>query len=156
MLFKMIEKLTIRPYTPSDKPQLVNIVKLHVPVYFAASEVEDLEEYLEHRREKYFVAEIDGKIVGAGGINLADNGKTGKISWDYVAPSFQGKGIGKALLRYRVELLQEMGTIEKITVRTSQFAYRFYEKNGFKLTSREKDYWSPGFDLYDMRYDAAL
>jgi ribosomal protein S18 acetylase RimI-like enzyme len=45
-----------------------------------------------------------------------------------------------------------MDNITTIMVRTSQLAYKFYEKNGFILKEIEKDYWAKGFDLYSMTY----
>ena len=42
--------------------------------------------------------------------------------------------------------------IRRITVGTSQFAYGFYEKSGFRLTAIEKDCRADGFDMYaDIR-----
>jgi len=36
-----------------------------------------------------------------------------------------------ALLKYRIEKIKSINGIQKITVRTSQLAYKFYEKQGF-------------------------
>ena len=149
----MTGRLKIRTYKSNDKPMLLEILKLNVPKYFAESEVDDLEDYLENKLEKYFVAEIEDKIIGAGGINFDENNKTGKISWDFIDPKFQGKGVGEKLLKHRIQILKSMNNVEKITVRTSQLAYKFYEKNGFTLKEIIKDYWAKGFDLYDMKYE---
>ena len=43
-------------------------------------------------------------------------------------------------------------SVLRITVRTSQLAFGFYEKRGFELKGIEKDYWAEGFDLYRMEY----
>lgn len=148
----MMNSLRIREYRSSDKTELLTILKLNVPEYFAESEIDDFDEYLDHKIEKYFVIVLENKIVGAGGINFDDDRKIGKISWDFVNPYFQGKGIGKALLKHRIDLLHATTAVENITVRTSQLAYRFYEKNGFVLNHIVKDYWADGFDLYEMTY----
>jgi Acetyltransferases len=145
------EQLKIRPYRPGDKPTLLTVFKRNVPDYFAETEVDELEKYLEHEIEQYFVVEIGDEIVGAGGINV-DNHTIGKISWDFINPKYHGKGIGAALLNHRIALLKSTKGIEQIRVRTSQLAYRFYEKNGFFVETIVNDYWAPGFDLYDMRY----
>ena len=150
----MTDKPKIRAYKPSDKPALLEILKLNIPVYFAESELDDLNEYLEHRVEMYFVAEIENKIVGAGGINF--DGTTGKISWDFIHPEFRGKSIGQQLLNYRIDLLKSMKNIKNVTVRTSQLAYKFYQKNGFTLKEVTKNYWAKGLDLYSMIYEHTI
>ena len=149
----MNEKLKIRPYNIGDKSKLIEILRLNVPDFFAESEVEDLEKYLDSEIEKYFVVELDEEIIGAGGINFENDYKTGKISWDFINPKFQGIGVGRKLLRYRTALLKSMSSIEIISVRTSQLAYQFYEKNGFVLKEIHKDYWEKGFDMYKMIYE---
>lgn len=148
----MIEKLTIREYKAADKDNVIAILKLNVPAYFAESEIKDLEDYLENNLEKYFVAVIENQIIGAGGINFEDNGKTAKISWDFIDPKFHGKGLGQSLLKYRIDLVKSIDNSITIMVRTSQLAYKFYEKNGFILQEIEKDYWAKGFDLFNMTY----
>lgn len=147
----MNQKTKIREYVPGDKESVMEIMKMNIPKYFAESEINDLDNYLKYETEKYFVAEIDNKIVGAGGINFEDSSKA-KISWDFVNPKYQGLGVGKELLNHRLNILKSMKNINEIIVRTSQMAYKFYEKNGFILKKVTKDYWSKNFDLYLMIY----
>ena len=148
-----MDNFKIREYKSKDKPTLIEMLKLNTPKYFAEREIDDFELYLENSVEKYFVVESQGEIIGAGGINFNYYNKEGRISWDFIHPDFQGRGVGKKLLNYRIELLQSMENIEKITVRTSQSAYKFYEKNGFQLQNIIKDYWAKGFDLYRLKYE---
>jgi GNAT superfamily N-acetyltransferase len=148
----MINQVKIRDYMPEDKSIVLDLLKLNIPEYFAESEIIDLDEYLDHKIEQYFVAETDGRIIGAGGINFDFSKKAGIISWDFIDPKFQGKGIGRQLLKHRIDLLLSMKNIKKITVRTSQLTYIFYEKNGFVLKKIVKDYWAIGFDMYEMEY----
>lgn len=144
--------ISIRPYETKDQEALLALLKLNVPLHFAESEIADFEFYLKHKTECYFILEAADEIIGAGGINFDPENKLAKISWDFISPTQQGKGIGKKLLEYRIDLLKEMMNIEKIIVRTSQTAYRFYEKSGFELQFIEKNYWAKGFDLYYMVY----
>ena len=140
----------IRPYTDVDKVAVLSLIKLNTPLYFAESEAMDFAHYLDHEKEMYFVACIDGEVVGCGGINFEDNHNLAKISWDMVHPLYHGKNVGTKLLKYRLDIIQNQFSCQKVQVRTSQQAFRFYEKNGFSLTQVTKDYWAPGFDLYDM------
>ena len=144
--------VTIREYMPENKEAVMDLIRLNTPAYFAPEEEEDFSRYLDNERELYYVLLWDGKIVGCGGINLADHQTTGRISWDIFHPQYQGRSLGTRLMQYRIEKLESIGTVRKITVRTSQMAYRFYEKQGFELCEVRKDYWAEGFDMYRMEY----
>ncbi|WP_299820723.1 GNAT family N-acetyltransferase [uncultured Pontibacter sp.] len=142
----------IRLYRPSDKEQLIALLRLNTPAYFAAEEEEDFKSYLDKEAEHYFVVEENCIIVGSGGINYLEEGTQARISWDIVHPAHQGKGIGRALTSFRLQEIQKNTAVQVIMVRTSQFVYKFYEKLGFELEKVEKDYWAKGYDLYQMRY----
>jgi len=40
--------------------------------------------------------------------------------------------------------------VEKLVVTTSQLAYQFFEKFGYRFAQTEQDYWAPGLDLYRL------
>lgn len=151
----MNEEISIRPYEAQDKKPLLAILSLLVPTYFAEEEIADLDHYLNLETELYYVAELHGKIVAAAGINFEKEAGIGKLSWDFVHPEEQGKGIGKKMLQHRLDILKQMANIHTISVRTSQLAFQFYKKNGFEIVDIQKDYWAPGFDMYKMLYIAS-
>jgi ribosomal protein S18 acetylase RimI-like enzyme/SAM-dependent methyltransferase len=144
----------IRPYHPTDRAALLALLQLHIPRYFAPAEADDFASYLDRELEDYFVFEADGQILGAGGINYFWEEKTARLSWDIVHPGHQGQGIGKALALHRLGIIRSHPGIEQIVVRTTQLAHAFYHQLGFVLEKMEKDYWAPGFDLYQMRMAA--
>lgn len=141
----------IRPYQPRDKSQLLALLNLNTPYFFAASEAVDFTEYLDNHVETYFVVEEDENIVGCGGINYFPEEATARISWDIVHPDHQGKGIGRALLLHRIDDIKANSSIKIIIVRTTQLTYQFYERIGFELEKIKKNFWAPGFDLYQMK-----
>ena len=141
----------IRPCEKSDKADVINLFRLNTPLYFSLEEEEDLIYFLENEREQYYVVSINKEIVGCGGYNLSEDKSTGIICWDIVHPNFHGKSIGKNLLNYRINQIKNVKSIRKITVRTSQLVYPFYEKQGFVIVEIVEDYWSKGFDLYRMK-----
>ncbi|MGG5507406.1 MULTISPECIES: GNAT family N-acetyltransferase [unclassified Myroides] len=145
--------MKIRPYIESDKEALLQLIEKNVPLYFATEEIEEYKRYLEEEIDQYFVVEENGQLLGAGGINVLVKEKEGRISWDVIAPASQGKGIGRALLLYRLRILQKIPAIDHIRVRTSQVVYPFYEKYGFVIKQIQKDFWAEGLDLYDMYYE---
>ncbi|AIM37334.1 GNAT family acetyltransferase [Sphingobacterium sp. ML3W] len=140
----------IRAYEVKDRDVVLQIMQENIPAYFAQAEKEDLKYYLDFEIEQFFVVEKNKEVVACGGINLELEERRGVISWDMVLPSEQGKGYGSQLLDYRISILKRMDTIDKITVRTSQLTYLFYQKNGFVLDQIVKDYWAKDFDLYRM------
>ena len=148
----MNNSITIREYKSIDKSSVMNLIRLNTPEYFAPEEEDDFSNYLDNERELYYVLLFNEKIVGCGGINFAENKTIGKISWDILHPEYQGKSLGTRLLEYRIEQLESIKSVQKITVRTSQVAYQFYEKQGFELKEIKKDYWAKGFDMYKMEY----
>lgn len=140
----------IRSYIPQDRHELIALLRLNIPQYFAESEEGDYAEYLSNHLEDYFVVEEQGEVVGAGGINYFPEQGQARISWDVVHPAFQGKGIGRKLTQHRIDLVRENPDIHLLIVRTTQLVHTFYEKMGFTLVKTEKDFWAKGFDLYQM------
>ena len=148
----MTDFIRIRDYQTNDKDDIINLIRLNTPEFFAVREEEDLNNYLETERELYYVLDYSEKIAGCGGINFADNKTVAKISWDIFHPDYQRKSLGTTLLKYRLEKINSIDSIQRITVRTAQVAYKFYEKQGFEVIEVIKDYWAAGFDLYNMEY----
>ncbi len=144
--------MNIRNYTDTDRESVLHLLRLNTPRYFAPSEEKDLVYYLDNHADHYFVVESGGEPLGCGGFNFSDDRTVGKISWDIFHPGHQGKGLGSALTRYRIERLKEYDSVRTISVRTSQVVFKFYEKFGFRLQEVVKDYWAEGFDLYRMEF----
>ena len=142
----------IRKYSNQDRVGVLELLRKNTPGYFDVSEETDFENYLDNELEDYFVYEQNSEIIGAGGINYFPKEKLARIAWDMIDPPFHGKGIGKELVQFRLNHLREQD-IELIIVRTSQVAYKFYEKMGFELERIEKDFWAKNFDLYLMRME---
>lgn len=90
----------------------------------------------------YYVGEIDEQIIGYMGIWLiADEGHITNIAID---PCKQGKGYGQKLLQETMKQLADKGCKSMtLEVRTSnQAAIGLYEKNGFKIVGRRKNYYT--------------
>jgi [ribosomal protein S18]-alanine N-acetyltransferase len=145
-------KATIREYSNADRSGVLELLQMNTPEFFSPSEKQDLEYYLDHEIESYFVLEINGVVAGSGGINFSGDKKTGVISWDMIHPIYHGKGLGSILLKHRLKLLLTIPMVEKIKVRTSQHTFRFYEKSGFVVLNTVPDYWAKGFDMVEMEY----
>lgn len=144
--------MKIREYKKLDKENVLNLIRLNIPKFFDYYEEKDLTNYLDNEIDRYFVVEENDQIVGSGGFNHFKSEKEIRISWDIFHPDYQNKGLGTLLLEHRIKEIKTLDNVEKIIVRTSQHAYKFYEKNNFKLIEINKDYWAKGFDMYLMEY----
>ena len=89
----MDRHIVIREYEPADKEAVLSLIRANTPEYFAPEEEADLSRYLDCEREWFYVLLFGGKIVGCGGINLADERTTGKISWDIRHPEDHGQNL---------------------------------------------------------------
>lgn len=143
--------MVIRKYNDKDQKSLVSILKLNTPKYFSPKEQSDFIDYLNSSIQDYFVVELDGQVVGGGGINYFLSQGIARISWDIIHPQYQNRKIGTNLLNYRLDRIHSNLSIDCIVVRTSQHAFHFYEKTGFELNKIVKDYWAPGFNFYEMK-----
>ena len=81
----------------------MSLLRLNTPRYFAPEKESDFLFYLENEIEHYFVVLTGEVIAGCGGIKLADNQSTGKLSWDIIHPDFQGMGVGRMLVNIPVD-----------------------------------------------------
>jgi GNAT superfamily N-acetyltransferase len=85
--------------------------------------------------------EVSGKY--AGDVILEDRGKGRKYIADFgLLPGFQGKGIGKAVLKE----VKKMG--KRLSAFTRKETLPFYLKSGFVLKRTMRNYFSPGVDRY--------
>lgn len=142
--------LIIRLYTPADFDPLLAVFRKNVPNAFGESEVTDYADFLRINPDPYFVAEYGGQVIGGCGCGVKDDGVTGRIAWIFSDPDTSGSGAGSALVRHCLAELRANPAVAGIECRTSQVAYRFFEKFGFVVQYTEPDYWVPGLDLYFM------
>ncbi len=140
----------IRPYTSTDKEELLRIFALNTPQFFDKKEVQDFEAYLQENASTYLTIEVDNRIVGGIGYYVNKNDKSGRITWIFFDPDYAGRGLGKQAVQYCLEQLNLHDNIEKFVVTTSQHAYQFFEIFGFNTYRIEKNYWGEGLDLYEM------
>jgi len=90
-------------------------------------------------RPHYFVAEIDGKIVGYAGFKTAWilwNVK--ELVWVNVLPEYQGFGVGSALTEHRLKKLREDETALALLMTKRR---SFFKKFGF-VEAADLDGWA--------------
>lgn len=142
--------MTIRPFSPTDTDALVRVFQKNVPKAFGESEVADFADFLRSNTDPYFVAEQDGRVLGACGYYVRPGEELARIVWIFSDPDAKGMGMGSALVQYMLDAIGRQTHIRSVECRTSQVAYRFFERFGFVLQYTKPDYWVPGLDLYYM------
>ena len=140
----------IRPFNQADKNTLIEIFKLNIPQNFNVKEVDDFIEYLDNYSDTYLTLEHESKIVGGTGYYVKETDKSGRITWIFFHPNYSGLGLGRQAVEYCLKTLKQIQKVEKLIVTTSQLAYKFFEKFGYRITKIEKDFWGLGLDLYEM------
>ena len=104
-----------------------------------------LEKYLQRNPKTSFVAEIDGKVVGA--IMAGHDGYRGFIHHTAVAQEHRGKGIGRKLAESAVSALKGEGINKAVLVvqKSNAAGNMFWNEMGFSVRG----------DLYyrDLRID---
>jgi len=124
-------------------------------VYFDNS-TDHLYEVFRADRSYYFVAEMDGRIVGGGGI-FPTSGlpvDTCELVKMYLLPEARGIGLGRSILEKCLESAREFGfsRVYLETMPELNLALKTYEKMGFTyLCSPMGDSGHFGCDLHMIR-----
>jgi putative acetyltransferase len=94
-----------------------------------------LSEVFKKERSAYFVAEVDGKIAGGGGIYPTEGlpEDTCELVKMYLLPEARGIGLGKQLLEKCFDTARKFGfrQIYLETMPELKLALKMYEKSGF-------------------------
>lgn len=147
----------IRPMRSQDKPVVLDIVRatgMFTPAEFEVAE-ELIDVYLDRSDQKDYRIEVveneRAETVGYmtwGPTPLTEG--TYDIYWMAVSPGEQGKGRGKALVRWLEEELRRQNGRMILIETSSQPRYeatrRFYVNLDYKEVARVPDFYKPGDD----------
>lgn len=136
--------LTIRSIGPSDNPVIAKIIRDTLAefganhpgtVYFDPT-TDSLYEVFREKRSAYNIAEIDGQIVGGGGIYPTEGlpGDTCELVKMYLLPQGRGIGLGKIMINRCIEQAQALGfrNIYLETMPELKQALGIYARFGFE------------------------
>lgn len=141
----------IRSYVPSDREACLDLLRSNIPEHFSPPETEEFARFLDALPGPYFVAEVDGRIVGCGGIAVEKDGVTATLCWGIVEATRQRTGVGTRLLERRLGgFLAEHPEIRRVQMHTSQKVQGFYAKHGFVVASVVPQGFGPELDLVTM------
>ena len=141
---QVLSNIQIRNIQASDNPELAVIVRdtltefgANVPgtVYFDPT-TDALYELFQMPKSAYFIAEIDGKIVGGGGIFPTEDlpQDTCELVKMYLLPEARGIGLGRRLMERCLEAASFNGfqQVYLETLPELKQAVNVYEKFGFE------------------------
>ncbi len=136
--------ILIRDLRKEDNQQLSKIVKdtlaefgaNHPNTVYYDPTTDTLFEVFQTPRSKYFLAEIDGEMVGGGGIYPTDGLPTDtcELVKMYLLPQARGRGLGRMLIEKCIQAAADLG-YKKIYLETMpelKKAMSVYEKFGFR------------------------
>lgn len=140
----MQQTTIIRLVKKEDNAQVATIIRTVMPAFGAAApgfaihdaEVDQIYEAYNEPRCAYYVCEVDGKVIGGGGIApLADGDKdTCELKKMYFLEEARGKGLGQQVLSACIKAAKDIGFkycyLE--TFNTMTQAMKLYERNNFK------------------------
>ncbi len=132
------EKVNIRPAKISDAKEIAETERLTLGT--EAWSENGITETL-NRNGHYFVAEVNGKVVGHGGFTtVLDEGDVTNIA---VRPEFWRKGLASKILEAMITFAREKNlsflTLEVRSQNTP--AIRLYEKYGFTVRGERKNFY---------------
>ena len=138
---------TIRPIQPSDDAAMAQVIRTVMPEFGAIGdgfaindpEVNWLSKAYSADHCAYFVVELDGKVMGGGGVAPLTGGDSGvcELRKMYFLPTLRGLGAGTALMQHCLESARQLGFRQCYleTLSGMDAAMRLYERSGFRRIS---------------------
>ncbi|HYJ80835.1 MAG TPA: GNAT family N-acetyltransferase [Longimicrobiaceae bacterium] len=143
--------MRVRDYTPADRSACLAVFDSNVPEFFVPPEREGLGAFLDALPGPYLVVEDDaGVMVGCGGYAINADA-TADLCWGMVVRELHGTGLGRLLLRARLDRIRADPAVAAVALNTSQHTRGFYERLGFVTEQVLPDGYAPGLDRCDMR-----
>lgn len=124
---------TLRPATIDDVGGVLQIIE---PLEQAGVLVHRPRELLEQEIERFFVSEVDGRLVGCVALYPFPDAQAGEMACLAVHADFQGSGRGEALLEAVEDAAREQG-LTRLFVLTTRTAHWFVER-GFVPASLDE------------------
>lgn len=134
---------TIEKARPADLPAILEVMRFFNMHHVPSAEMPALD------LDRFFIARLDGKIVGAGGYTMLSptEGKTTLLG---VNPELSGLGIGKALQVARLEAMYALGAQTVTTNADIPDTIAWYKKHfGYREIGRLKKIHSFGLEHVD-------
>lgn len=136
--------LRLRPISPADDAAVAAIIRSVMPEFGASGpgfaihdpEVSAMCAAYDRPGAAYFVVELDGRVLGGGGVAPLDGGPDGvcELRKMYFLPELRGRGAGAALIAHCLDAARALGHRQCYleTLRGMDAAQKLYERTGFR------------------------
>jgi GNAT superfamily N-acetyltransferase len=123
---------------------------------YVAETLAELGKHYRPARDRLWLAELDGRLVGTIGIVGRDHGAA-QLRWLLVAPEARGRGLGQRLLDDALAFCRDGGctSVYLWTISLLTDAARLYLAAGFRKTEEIGPSWW-GREVTEERYDLTL
>lgn len=140
--------MLIRKIQPEDNAQIAQVIRnvfdeLNAPkegTAYADPILDELFEVYQKPKSIYYIIELDGKVMGGGGLAPLENAfdEFCELQKMYFAPQVRGLGLGKEIIEKSLAFAKEQGFTKCYleTLPYMQNARKLYEKMGFKYLEK--------------------
>ena len=137
-------KINIRPIQKSDNSQICGIIRSVLEEYggkklgtaYYDHDTEYMFESYQGQNEVYYIIEVDGKVIGGGGVKHLSGTKQNIAEFQkfYILSQYRGMGLGKKLISLCIDFARVQGynAIYLETFENMQAAQAIYKKYGFQ------------------------
>ena len=141
--------MNIRSYSPADRAACFRILASNIPEYFLPTDRDTFSEFLDHLPGPYFALDPCGQIVACGGWAIDETG-VADLTWAMVRRDLHGRGLGRELLRFRLDAIRQQTQATLVRVRTTQLVQGFFTRNGFRVMETVVNGYGTGQDMVTM------
>ncbi len=146
--------MKIRSYSRQDRQGCLDILDENTPEYFISSDRNSLDEFLAELPGPYFVGEEQGSVIACGGWAM-ESGDVAVLTWGMVRRALHRRGIGRSMLRFRLDAIGREHRVSLVRLHTAQLARGFFAREGFRVVNVVPDGFGPGLDRVTMELELA-
>jgi len=146
---RRIERMNIRSYSRSDRYACLEILESNTPEFFIPTDCNGYGAFLDNLPGPYFVFEESGQIAACGGWAM-DSDDVADLTWGMVRRDFHRRGLGRQLLRFRLNAIQNHSQATRVRIRTAQVVQGFFTREGFSVIEVLPNGFGVGLDKVTM------
>ena len=141
--------MEIRSYSVRDRQACLDILRGNTPEYFVPQDHDEFCGFLDNLPGPYFVVQQQKELVACGGWAM-NSASVAALTWGMVRRNYQRRGIGRDLLRYRLEAIRNSSRARVVRILTVQLVQEFFAQAGFAVVEVEPNGYGVGLDRVTM------